>query len=144
MAKKARLRKSAVVKYASTEPFMTVSDIASSMLRMESSREYPDKPEGAELPVSASEPGAASASRFFSNLLQPCSFKSVLPTAYCNHVGVVPQSCSLCSANSSHSSCPTHEMHNITLKTTTNQSVSWVNQTLLSFYPCTIIIRAVQ
>jgi len=93
---------------------------------------------------------------FFSSLLLPCSFESVLATAYffgqcghmppflftnqprnsiivhyCNHVGIVPQPCT---ANSSHSSCPTHEMHNITLKTTTNQSVSWIAVVFLSFH----------
>jgi hypothetical protein len=48
---------------------MTVSDITSSLSGI------PDKPEGAESEV-------ASASSFFSDLLQPCSFEPVLATAY--------------------------------------------------------------
>jgi hypothetical protein len=101
---------------------MTVSDITSSLSGI------PDKPEGAES-------GVASASSFFSTLLQPCSFEPVLATAYLFFGRCCPyttlffhqptsqlncyallQPCrhgaTSCSANSSHSSCPTHEMQN--------------------------------
>jgi hypothetical protein len=140
--------KSAVAKYASTELLMTVSDRENSrgkcvpffsyLLHLYYHRVASSwRKNGFFKSALATAYFSVDAARtvyhpFFTN--RP---RNSAATELNQLIMMIPQSCS---ANSSHSSCP--RCINVTLlnlKLITNQSASesWINQTLLSFYPCT-------